>query len=1219
MECSSALEQQDTAKSLTKENESEKRTKDKTNIANQTRKRKLQTNNKNKTRRGYGRKNKKQNINKDIHTHLSILGTNANGLIGKQESLKNNINHFKPSIITVQETKVKRLGSIRLKGYQIFETLREGGLGGGLLTAVDENLEPVLIASEKDDETEVITVQIKAGKYNVRIINAYGPQEDDPNGKVFGFWGEVESHIIAAKENNCLVIVQMDANAKIGKDKITEDPNEESKNGRIMMEMVERQELAITNTFDNCKGTITRERVAEDVTERAVLDYILVCEKMKTFLNEMLIDEDRVHVLTKYAKKGNNKVSDHNIMFAKFNIKYNCIAIKTRKEYFNLKNAENQEKFHAETTNSIKFSTCFSNTRSTAHNANLFFKYLKGSIHKTFKKIRVSSGDKSKQGEETLQEMLKIKKELKTVIANTESEVAKAEAEEKLNDIETILTEKFSEKFAKIIKEETKHIETLEGNFSQIGFWKLKKKLCPQILDPPMAKINEQGMLVTSPNLLKDLYLRTYKHRLRQRIMKKEYLEIFILKNELWDSRMEELKTTKSEPWTMKNLTNVLKSLKNNKTMDPNGMINEIFKPGVIGYDLKVGLLNLFNKVKEELFIPEFMNLQNITSIYKSKGSRLDMNNERGIFILTVLKKILDKLIYFDNFDDVDKHMSDSNIGARRGRNIKNHLFMIYGIINSVIRGKEECVDIQIYDIEKAFDGLWLQDCMNDMFDSISEENKNDKLALLFKSNQDNLVSINTTVGLTDRIKIPNIVQQGGTWGPGLCSNSIDMVGRKSGKQSLHNYMYKKKSKVLIFAMCDDLNGVARCGIDSVALNSYINTHIELKKLRFHVPDRKGKSKCHKLHIGRNHESCPVLKVHGTVMESVQYDTYLGDIISADGKNTRNIRSRISKGVGKITQIMNLLGAISLGKYYIEIAILLRESIFLNGILTNAEVWYCITKQEMKLFEDLDLTLLRKILNVPYTTPSESFYLELGILPISIVIKARRVNYLHYILKREENEMLYTFFMTQWHNETNGDWTQQIKIDLEDLEIPCDFEFIKSKSRSSFKSLVKAKSKEYALKILTKKQEKHSKMGDLYYQELKLQNYFKIEGIHAEQALKLFKWRVKMAPFGENFRGNEDFKVCPLCHSHLDSQKLSFQCKTMNNAMEINCQLNSIYCNDIKITTAETITKMEKVREKLLKDKKNQNTDMEKMLPRGPCAQGATLLSLSAAKTNLLS
>ena len=80
----------------------------------------------NKTRRGYGRKNKNQVLSKDKHIHLSILGTNANGLIGKQESLKNNINNFKPSIITVQETKVKRIGSIRLKGYQIFETLTLG-------------------------------------------------------------------------------------------------------------------------------------------------------------------------------------------------------------------------------------------------------------------------------------------------------------------------------------------------------------------------------------------------------------------------------------------------------------------------------------------------------------------------------------------------------------------------------------------------------------------------------------------------------------------------------------------------------------------------------------------------------------------------------------------------------------------------------------------------------------------------------------------------------------------------------------------------------------------------------------------------------------------------------------------------------------------------------------------------------------------------------------
>ena len=220
----------------------------------------------------------------------------------------------------------------------------------------------------------------------------------------------------------------------------------------------------------------------------------------------------------------------------------------------------------------------------------------------------------------------------------------------------------------------------------------------------------------------------------------------------------------------------------------------------------------------------------------------------------------------------------------------------------------------------------------------VPRDNKNDKLALLYNSNQKNLVSINTAVGPTERIDIPNIVQQGGTWGPALCSNSIDRLGKKCQDRDEFNYYYKNISRVLIFAMCDDLNGVARCGIDSVALNNYITTQIELKRLRFHIPDKKGKSKCHKIHVGKGHEMCPVLKVHDTVMESVEYDDYLGDVISGDGRNTRTIKKRVSKGMGIISQITNLLDSITLGQVYTEIALLLRESIFTNGILTNAEI-----------------------------------------------------------------------------------------------------------------------------------------------------------------------------------------------------------------------------------------------------------------------------------------
>ena len=51
--------------------------------------------------------------------------------------------------MTLQETKVKNKGSIKVKGYQIFEKTRNGKGGGGvgLLTAVDEDLDPVLVSS----------------------------------------------------------------------------------------------------------------------------------------------------------------------------------------------------------------------------------------------------------------------------------------------------------------------------------------------------------------------------------------------------------------------------------------------------------------------------------------------------------------------------------------------------------------------------------------------------------------------------------------------------------------------------------------------------------------------------------------------------------------------------------------------------------------------------------------------------------------------------------------------------------------------------------------------------------------------------------------------------------------------------------------------------------------------------------------------------------------
>ena len=83
-----------------------------------------------------------------------------------------------------------------------------------------------------------------------------------------------------------------------------------------------------------------------------------------------------------------------------------------------------------------------------------------------------------------------------------------------------------------------------------------------------------------------------------------------------------------------KELSVTLKTLKNNKSRDPAGLINEIFKPPVMGRDLEDALLQLINGIKMEYFFPPEVLKSNI--IYKRKGSGLDMENDRGIFGLSV-------------------------------------------------------------------------------------------------------------------------------------------------------------------------------------------------------------------------------------------------------------------------------------------------------------------------------------------------------------------------------------------------------------------------------------------------------------------------------------------------------------------------------------------------------------------------------------------------------
>ena len=149
-----------------------------------------------KTRRSKSKNKNKDKIFKCSSKTFVAIGNNAAGLRAKEKSFEEQINKFKPGVVFIQETKFKSKGSLKfLNDYQIFEQVRidSTGPGGGLLTAVEKCLNPVLIY-EGNDELELLVVEANIENFKIRLINGYGPQEDDV--RRYGFYEKLEEEII---------------------------------------------------------------------------------------------------------------------------------------------------------------------------------------------------------------------------------------------------------------------------------------------------------------------------------------------------------------------------------------------------------------------------------------------------------------------------------------------------------------------------------------------------------------------------------------------------------------------------------------------------------------------------------------------------------------------------------------------------------------------------------------------------------------------------------------------------------------------------------------------------------------------------------------------------------------------------------------------------------------------------------------------------------------
>ena len=855
---------------------------------------------KKRTKRG-GKKYKNQS--------LVILSANCEGLKPKTQSLKNEIKTLNAAIFTLQETHFTRKGIFKLENYEIFEAIRNKHKGGTML-GVNKALDPVLI-KDYSEEFELIVVEIRIRNKSIRIITGYGPQEHWNEAERVPFFLALEEEIIKAELQGTSIIIEMDSNSKLGENFITNDPHRQTCNGKLLGDIIHRHGLVVANGLNAvCVGKITRRRVTVKATEESIIDHVLISTDLVEELESVLIDENGQHALTKIVKTKEGiktKQSDHNSIVTKFNIGWNKKSKAERFEIYNLKNSEDQIKFKCLTNKNNELSDIFENVNDLDVATDMFMKKLNENIKACFSKIRITEKH-NKELEELFTE--------RKMLRNKNDEVSIM----KLKIVEDKLAKLCAESNYSKIMEEIADLECEEGGINVGKLWKLKKKLSPTCRDPPTAMLDKEGNLVTSPRQIESLAVEAFKERLENRTINEELKELKSNKDKLCKLRLKLASKNITPDWTIKDLEKVLKFMKNNKSRDPHGYINELCKDKSAGADLKNAVLKLMNRIKTEQKYPEALQIANISAIYKNKGAKNEFESYRGIFRVPILRTILDRLIYNDAYDDIEEALSDSNVGARKGRNVRDNILVLNAITNSIVNGKEEPIDIQVFDIEKCFDTLWVEECINDLFESGF---KNDKLPLLFMENQNAMIAVKTSSGISNRISIHNIIMQGTVWGSLCCTVSMDKLGQLVYGNDDLTYKYKGKVDIPSLGMVDDVLAVKKCGNEALKINAVVNAFVETKKLKL------SKNKCHQIHVSKktnNENVCIKLKIHNDEMQESSQQKYLGDVVDTSGKIRSTIEERKRKGYGIVAEILAIVNDIPLGKYKMEIGLKLRKA-----------------------------------------------------------------------------------------------------------------------------------------------------------------------------------------------------------------------------------------------------------------------------------------------------
>ena len=1051
---------------------------------------------------------------------IKLLYANARGLRSKVDSLQTAILLYKPDIILIVETHTVGKTKINIEGYKESIVRNRKSNGGGLLIAKKDNSKINLTALKIHETEEQVWAKIN----NTIICLAYAPIESRTEKSDIEEWYyELEKEYCKWDDQKVIIIGDLNAKVGNGKDGVKGNHPEISTSGKILQSLNDRRSLSIMNNEPIAEGLWTRE---DPNGKKTVLDYVITNEFKKPDFTKIIIDEDHEYKLSRFRKikgKRTEFKSDHNTILIK--MKEESINRKNVKyKMWNIKNQESWNNFHTDTEN-MKIIDDWNNEEEMNKGYKKWQNKIKSFMYKNFERITIKDGKITSRKIRNLTNRRKaISAEIQKIKSITKTGVVINNLIKKQQQLKQDITEEIENKRIEHLKQRFEKISNKSAVTNEI--WNVRKANMKPA-DTNMGIKSSEGNLLTDPEDINERYKSYFQELLQNRKINKEHEQHQKLINENHELYMK-ISMYDEDPMnkeiTMKEIERAIKSLKKEKAPGPDEIYNEIIINA--GKNLKTNLLKMINIFWQLENIPEELFRVEIKSLYKGKGDIGNLENHRGIFLNSNILKFIERIILLRANDKINNKMSPYQAGGRANFSIGEQVFILRSILEKSSY-YNQTIYLQFIDLKKAFDKMVVKNILQNLWEAGIRgkiwrfvKKINEKAIIRIKMNAANT---------TDEFTTGDILKQGSVLAANLAAMHTDTLAEKFKHRNLAVDFGNTSVPLLLFQ--DDVVKFDKSHHDLQASNIILESFQFENKMEFHPT---------KTMIMTNNKNPPKILLNNHVVPITNEYKYLGDLIVINNDLQPLLWERKDIISGTVCELMTILSQTR--QYSLMASIQYLEGIITPKLLLNAETWPKITEEDYLLIEKIHSQAIKRLLRLPYSTPTKGLLSELGIMTTKNQIMKKQLMFLHRTLTKPDNTLAKEIMIEQG-NLPGSNWFKKAKNNLENLEIDQSIEDITEQTKPQWKKAIE--------KAITKKElnefeqwRKNSKKCN-HLENTKRKNYINI--LSPAKAKIILEIRLGILDVKENYHGKHKDTTCRNCNQQNETTEHFIRCLSGND------------------------------------------------------------------------